>query len=361
MIEDDVIQAIKKARITHILHLPCERIRLLLKKLSEKFYSVPLSREEEGVGISAGLYMAGERPLMVIQSSGLGNMVNALMSLTRAYKLPLPIMISWRGLYGERIPAHKPMGERMEALLKALEIPYMIFDGNNLSDLENAIISAYEENAIEVILLKPDIWTHCPEFYLEPREYRKPEFSLKDGRAKFTRFEILNGIKDSLDGKIIVSNLCYPSRELYAIIDQPTNFYMLGSMGLATSIALGLNLAGKEVISIDGDGSVLMNTSTIFTAGLMSEEGLKIIVMDNSAYGCTGNQKTSAINADLALVGISAGLNTSRAFFPDEIKPMLESKQSSFIHVPVKPGNAEVEFIPYTPEEIKYRFMEAIK
>jgi len=361
MIEDDVIRAIKNAKITHILHLPCERIRLLLKKLSEKFHSVPLSREEEGVGISAGLYLAGKNPLMVIQSSGFGNMINALMSLTRAYKLPLPIMISWRGIYGEKISAQKPMGEKMGALLDALEIPYIIFDGNNLSDLENTILSAYEEDAITVVLLKPDIWTYCPEFYIEPRAYKTPKFSLKDGKARFTRFEILNGIKDCLNGKIVVSNLCYPSRELYAIIDQPTNFYMLGSMGLATSIALGLNLAGKEVISIDGDGSVLMNTSTIFTAGLMSEKGLKIIVIDNSAYGCTGNQKTATINADLALIGISAGLNTSRAFSPDEVKLVLENEQSSFIHVPVKPGNAEVEFIPYTAEEIKYRFMEAIR
>ncbi len=361
MIEDDVTDAIAKAKITHILFLPCERIRLLLKNLSERFHSIPLSREEEGVGISAGLYMAGKKPLMVIQSSGFGNMVNALMSLSRAYRFPLPMLVSWRGVHGEKISAQKPMGEKIRALLDVLEIPYIVFDGKNLSDLENMILRAYEEEKITAVLLRPDIWSSCPEFYFEPREYRTPEIMLKGGKAKFTRFEILRGIKDYLEGKIVVSNLGYPSRELYAVLDQPTNFYMLGSMGLATSIALGLNLAGKDVVSVDGDGSVLMNTSTIFTAGLVSERGLKIVVIDNSAYGSTGNQKSAAVRADLAFTGISAGLNTLRAFTPDEIGLALKAEKSSFIHVPAKPGNAKVGLIPHTAEEIKIRFMEAIR
>lgn len=361
MIEDEVVTALKRAKVTHVLYLPCERIRLLLKKLSENFHAVPLSREEEGVGISAGLYMAGKKPLMVVQSSGFGNMINALMSLTRVYRLPLPILISWRGVYGEKISAQMPMGEKIRSLLGVLEIPYTVFDGKNLSDLENTILSAYEKHTITVVLLRPDIWTQYPEFQFEPREYKISEIRLKRGKAIFTRSEILDGIRDFLEGKIVVSNLGYPSRELYEILDQPTNFYMLGSMGLVTSIALGLNIAGKEVISIDGDGSVLMSTSSIFTAGLMSQKGLKIIVVDNSAYGSTGNQKTASIKADLALIGVSAGLKTLRAFTPDEIKEALKSDRSSFIHVPTKPGNANVGLIPYTPEEIRDRFMEAIK
>ncbi len=361
MIEDEVINALKRAGITHILYLPCERIRFLLKKMSDEFNPVPLSREEEGVGISAGLYMAGKRPLMVVQSSGFGNMINALLSLTRIYRFPLPILISWRGVYGEKISAQVPMGKKIRSLLEVLDIPYMIFDGKNLPDVENTILSAYEKHNITAVLLRPDIWTQYPEFQFEPREYRNPEFSLKDGKATLTRFEIIDGIKDSLQGKIVISNLGFPSRELYEVLDQPTNFYMLGSMGLATSIALGLNIAGKEVISIDGDGSVLMNPSTIFTAGLMSREKLKIIVIDNSAYGSTGNQKTASTKADLALMGISAGLKTLRAFTPDEIRDALKSGKSSYIHVPTKPGNAKVGLIPYTPLEIKERFMEAIK
>ncbi len=361
MIEEEVIRTLRKVKITHVLHLPCERIRLLLKRFTEEFRTVPLSREEEGVGISAGLYMAGEKPVMVVQSSGFGNMINALMSLTRTYSFPLPILISWRGVYGERISAQKPLGEKIRNLLSTLDIPFTVFDGRNVSDLENTVASAYEEQMITAVLLRPDIWNPSPEFKFDPRDYSSPEVSLNGGRARFTRYEILDGLKDYLDGKIVVSNLGYPSRELYEILDQPTNFYMLGSMGLVTSIALGLNIAGKEAISIDGDGSILMNTSAIFTAGLMSERGLKILVIDNSAYGSTGNQKTASIKTDLALVGMSAGLRTVRVFTPREIEKELEGDESTFVHVPARPGNADVGLIPYKPEEIRDRFMEAIK
>ncbi len=64
-----------------------------------------------------------------------------------------------------------------------------------------------------------------------------------------------------------MSNLGWPSKELYALKHQPSNFYMLGSMGMATPIGLGIALASsKEVFVIDGDGSLLMNPGTLATA-----------------------------------------------------------------------------------------------
>ena len=66
---------------------------------------------------------------------------------------------------------------------------------------------------------------------------------------------------------LLISNIGYPSRELYSVCDRPENFYMLGSMGMASSIGLGLALARPErrVIVLDGDGSVLMNLGTLAT------------------------------------------------------------------------------------------------
>lgn len=361
MIEEEVVRALKRAGVSRVLYLPCERIRRLISLVTEEFRHVPLSREEEGVGISAGLYMGGERPLMIVQSSGMGNMINALMSLTRTYSLPLPILISWRGVFGERIPAQVPMGQKLPNLLDALDIAYTVFDGTNVDELENTVRIAYEESRITAVLLRPDIWTSRDEERFEPREFSDVSVNLTGGMAKYTRFELLSGIKDYLEGRIVVSNIGYPSRELYSILDQPTNFYMLGSMGLATSIALGINLTGREVVSVDGDGSVLMNPSTIFTAGLMSVSGLKILVIDNSAYGSTGNQKTATVKADLSLLGCAAGLKTFRVFSPEEIITAATSDGSVFIHALAKPGNARVGTIPLKPEEIKERFMEAIR
>ena len=82
------------------------------------------------------------------------------------------------------------------------------------------------------------------------------------------RFELLKLLQPVLQDNLVVCNIGLPSQELYHINDQPNYFYMLGSMGLASSIGLGLSLSNnKNIISIDGDGSVLMNMNTLATIG----------------------------------------------------------------------------------------------
>ena len=80
--EEDVIRELKKAGASIALTLPCDRVKALHMLMVKEFFHVPLTREEEGVGISAGAALAGLKPVMLIQSSGLGNMVNALASLS---------------------------------------------------------------------------------------------------------------------------------------------------------------------------------------------------------------------------------------------------------------------------------------
>ncbi len=107
----------------------------------------------------------------------------------------------------------------------------------------------------------------------------------------------------------MVSNLGWPSKELYDIKHQPSNFYMLGSMGMATPIGLGISLtSSKEVVVIDGDGSLLMNPGTLATAAYAAPKNLTIIAIDNGAYGSTGNQPTLAgVCSDLEVVAQGFG------------------------------------------------------
>ena len=91
----------------------------------------------------------------------------------------------------------------------------------------------------------------------------------------------------------MVSNLGWPSKELYAVRHKTSNFYMLGSMGMATPIGLGIAItSSKEVVVIDGDGSLLMNPGTLATAAALAPRNLTIIAIDKSAYGSTENQPT---------------------------------------------------------------------
>src|SRR5665648_1224499 len=97
--EERILEIMHDLDIDVVLTLPCDRIKALLSMTESEFFTIPLTREENGIGICAGAYMAGARPLMMIQSTGLGNMINAIASLNQVYDLPLPIIASWRGVY----------------------------------------------------------------------------------------------------------------------------------------------------------------------------------------------------------------------------------------------------------------------
>lgn len=123
-VEGEIIGALKQEEMDFCVALPCTMFKDLLAMMEEHWDVLKVTREEEGVGICAGAYLAGKKPFMVIQNSGLGNSVNALMSLNRNYDIPLLILVSHRGMEGERIRAQKPMGMATRPLLRALGIPY---------------------------------------------------------------------------------------------------------------------------------------------------------------------------------------------------------------------------------------------
>ncbi len=114
------------------------------------------------------------------------------------------------------------------------------------------------------------------------------------------RIDIIKKISSKLTNELVVCNIGFPSRELYHVKDSSTHFYMLGSMGLASSIGLGLAMSSnRKVVVFDGDGSVLMNFGSLVTIFNQNPENLILIVLDNECYGSTGSQCTYASTVDL--------------------------------------------------------------
>ncbi|MFW9821996.1 MAG: sulfopyruvate decarboxylase subunit beta [Candidatus Thorarchaeota archaeon] len=180
------------------------------------------------------------------------------------------------------------------------------------------------------------------------------------------RFDAIKRIVDALEEEIIVCNIGAPSRELYNIKDRDKNFYMLGSMGLASSIAFGIAISKpeKDVWCIDGDGSLLMNLGSLSTIANNHPENLTLIVIDNGSYGSTGNQRTyTSSKTKLEFIAKGAGFDSIRLITDEgEITPHLNAleKGCHFIIIKVLPGNSKVENIPLSAEDIKRRFMESI-
>jgi sulfopyruvate decarboxylase len=376
--EEELIALLKKQGVDFTASLPCEKIKTLLEMVGRSFYHVPLTREEEGVGICAGAALSGKQPAMFVQSSGIGNMINALLSLTQFYELPLALFVSQRGIYKEKIEAQFPMGRRLPAILTGAGITFSeIKNSSDFAEVEKELRKVYGENKIHAFLLSPEIWegSECGSIK-EDAGSKMHNGSEKADPAScimhflphptLTRYDIIKIIAPALSNKAVVSNLGWPSKELYAIKHQPSNFYMLGSMGMATPIGLGTALAsGKEVVVIDGDGSLLMNPGTLGTAAYTAPKNLAIIAIDNGAYGSTGSQPTlTGACVDLEVVAQGFGFKkTITVWSEEEIKDAMKKLQEgpTFVHVLAIPGNKDVPNIPLHHLEIKKLVQDFLK
>lgn len=176
------------------------------------------------------------------------------------------------------------------------------------------------------------------------------------------RYEAIQEIMKNIDDELVICNIGFPSRELYEINDRDENFYMIGSMGLASSIGLGLALAkpNKDIVVIDGDGSLLMNMGSLVTIFANNPRNLTWIVIDNGAYGSTGNQDTYAQVVDLVDVARGVGFNNSYNYEDINMKEFIKSDDASFIVLKTDSGNSSAPIIDLTPIEIKNRFIDIL-
>lgn len=347
--------------------LPCDRIKGLLTLSDGYFRRVPLTREEEGVGISAGAALAGKRPAMLVQSSGLGNMVNALMSLTFYYGLPLAVFLSWRGIYKEGIAAQVPMGEALPRLLDALGISSTeLHRPEDFGVVAEELKKIYAGGRIHFFLMSPALWEGSgvrTESAGRACSVSEGAFEIVDFLTPvLDRYGVIEAAAPALRGEAVVCNLGSPSKELYEIIEQPSNFYMLGSMGMATPIGLGLAISvEKKIYVIDGDGSILMNPGTLATAAMLGPGNLRIIAVDNASYGSTGGQPTlTGSCVELELLARGMGFRkTKKAVEAEDIFSALGGEEGPlFLHAPALAGGGEVPKIPLDAVQIRDRFME---
>lgn len=179
-------------------------------------------------------------------------------------------------------------------------------------------------------------------------------------------------VETTSEDEYIISNIGFPSRELYGIKDRKRTFYMSGSMGMATPIGLGVALALQQqnnttkVIVIDGDGSMLMNFGELVTVYAQNPENLIIALIDNEAYGSTGSQETYASRINLSNIAEAIGfkevyhIDAKETTDDIDMTQYLDKKGPVFVHIKVNPGNSDAPIINLTPSKIKNRFMKQI-
>ena len=181
------------------------------------------------------------------------------------------------------------------------------------------------------------------------------------------RSELLKSIVPVITDQLVVCNIGLPSQELFQLDDQPSNFYMLGTMGRCSSIGLGLALAqSKKVIAIDGDGSILTNLATLATIANNDAGNFILLIVDNGSYGSTGDQPTYAgRKTSLAAVARACGcdhvIECGAEDTAGEIKAALEGDRMTIIVAKCESGNIPVPVIEMSPAVIRDRFMNKVK
>ena len=157
-----IFDALKDIGIDFIVSVPCVNLSKLLDMIDDddEIIHVPVTREEEGIGICAGAYLGGKKPAILMQNSGLGNSINALKSLTELYEMPLLMIMSHRGTEGESICGQVPMGESTPRILEAMNFPF--FKPGNpegaYEDIKEAWDLSVEEGKPVSILLEIRYW-----------------------------------------------------------------------------------------------------------------------------------------------------------------------------------------------------------
>jgi len=158
---DAIVAGLGEADIRPCVSLPCKNLARLLERLErepERLLIFP-AREEEGLGICAGAYLAGSFPAMIIQNSGLGNLVNAYSSLNRFFDIPVFFLVSHRGDEREKIAAQKPMGAISERLLDLLGIPWSKLDRPDQAGEVGAVLREYRATRrSHAVLLPSGFW-----------------------------------------------------------------------------------------------------------------------------------------------------------------------------------------------------------
>lgn len=183
------------------------------------------------------------------------------------------------------------------------------------------------------------------------------------------RYEAIGEIVTAVGDHPVVCNLGHPSQELFAIEDRSANFYMLGAMGLAASVAHGLALSSrKKIIAIDGDASVTMNLGGLATIGYTRPANLVLIIIDNRSNGSTGFQPSfTADRLKLDEVARAAGIDcVTRICRQEDVSAAVCNALASengphVIVIETEPGMPSgIGVVPIGPDRIRDRFMEAV-
>ena len=303
----------------------------------------------EGVSVSLGIghfIATKEIAIVYLQNSGLGNIVNPIISLAnkRIYGVPMLLIIGWRGEPGLKDePQHVTQGKIQEDLFKSLEIPYKIIDehSDNYEEvIQNSVSESYNLSSPVAILVRKNTFS----------KYGNPNIinQALEEKGILTREEAINTILNiwNHNYSFFIGTTGKTSRELFELREKRGeshnhDFLTVGGMGHAISIATGIsmNAPTKTIVCLDGDGSLLMHTGSLVSTTTYSSKKLVHVVLNNGIHDSVGGQPTLVSNVSCCELASSMGYKTTHKVEDDE------SLKKAFVITENQSGPHFIEFL----------------
>jgi phosphonopyruvate decarboxylase len=355
--------------------VPCSFLKGLINYAVSDANYIAAANEGDAVAICAGAYMGGQKSVVLMQNSGLSNAISPLTSLNAIFKIPVLGFVSLRGEEGiSDEPQHELMGTITTKMLDVMGITWAFLSDDpdaamrQLADADK-VISANKTFFFVVkkgtfsdggLNLKEKPATAKDKHIIDRMPVAEPAPSRMDV------IEALNKLRTS--DVAVVATTGFTGRELYQVEDLDSNFYMVGSMGCASTFALGLALAQpkRKIICIDGDGAALMRMGALPTIAYYGPSNLYHLLLDNRCYESTGAQPTVSPNVDwtgiAAASGYAVALHTGGLnSFSQSLSAWLAQPRLTFAALDIRAGSPkDLKRPSVKPPEVAQRFMRAL-
>jgi phosphonopyruvate decarboxylase len=312
----ELLDALEARGATLVTGVPCSLIAALIDAAAghPRLRYVGAANEGESAAIAVGAWLGGGAGVVLCQNSGLGNMVSPIASLAHPARVPFLMVCGWRGEPGfDDEPQHELMGRITRRLLGVLDV-----SAARLPPRAEAVDDALDR------LWGPMSSRSLPACLLVSRGVLEPAVAVihgppgprLDGAAvdlagapRATRAAVIERVLEEIDDDVaIIATTGKTSRELFTLCDGPRHFYMVGAMGCASALGLGVALqTGVRTVVLDGDGAALMRLENLATIGAEAPANLVHVVLDNGVHDSTGGQPTASSTVRFGAVAQACG------------------------------------------------------
>jgi phosphonopyruvate decarboxylase len=368
---DALLKELTVRGVAEVTGVPCSYLTPLINRVvsDSAVRYLSATHEGEGLAMASGSWLAGVTTCVVAQNSGLGNMVNTLTSLNTTSRIPVPLIVTWRGEPGKMDePQHELMGAITPSLLSLIGVSHAILPSHQaeISAVLDTGWYAMDQTDLPYAFVVRD-GTITPELLAEPDPPvgAAPKIVTRGmWETKRSRLDALECLLETLPpSAAVISTTGKTSRELFTLADRPQHFYLVGAMGSAAAVGLGVaRHTDRPVVVIDGDGAALMRLGTLATIGAQSDLRLVHVLLDNQIHDSTGGQRSQAAHVDFPAIAAACGYKQVHACrdlagFAGGLRSALSEPGPAFVYLRIRPGSRPDLGRPDVhPREVARRF-----